>query len=113
MATRRQSSPPMLPYRDSDGILKYAPAPGAFDHTTSAYDSDYEPLMRSAMLFTEDEDEVDITQRFTSTGGPMPAFRPNAYSHFLNSAPVHVPVRYTDDSVIPVVVQLPDPVPGQ
>jgi hypothetical protein len=115
MAARRQSSPTMIAYRDSNGILKYVSAPGAFTYNDAPYDDDYEPLMSSALIFNnDDEDETEVTQRFTATGQPMPALQPIArFNMGMYSAPQHLPIRFTDDSIIPVIVQLPDPKAGQ
>ena len=53
-------------------------------------------------------------QRFTATGGPMPVYRPSVYvSMNIYGAPQHLPQKYTDESIIPVIVQVPDPLAGQ
>jgi hypothetical protein len=76
-------------------------------------DDDDIPLISNA-AYSQEEIERDPTQRFTATGGPMPAYRPSVYvSMNMYSAPQHLPQKYTDESIIPVIIQVPDPLAGQ
>lgn len=114
LAARRQAQASMLPYRDDCGVVRYAPAPGVLHETRNIWDDDGLPLISNAAYLSQDEGESDPTQRFTATGGPMPAYRPSVYvSMNMYSAPQHLPQKYTDDSIVPVVVQVPDPLAGQ
>jgi hypothetical protein len=73
----------MFPYRE-DGVFKYTTTPPGYD--------------------------TEVAQRFTAIGRPMPVSAANASVNLgLHSAPQHLPVKFRDDSVIPVVVQLTDP----
>jgi hypothetical protein len=114
LAARRQAQLSMLPYRDDSGAVRYAPAPGVLRETRSTLDDDDLPLISNAAYLSQEETESDLTQRFTATGGPMPTYRPSAYvSMNMYSAPQHLPQKYTDESIIPVVVLVPDPLAGQ
>jgi hypothetical protein len=76
----------------------------------NAYDSDNEPLIgREYQASTLDD---DAKLRFTATGRPMPTFKPSAMANMSGSmyiAPQHLPQRYTDESIIPVIVKLSQP----
>jgi len=53
--------------------------------------------------------DEDAILRFTATGGPMPVFKPSALANIsaaLYTAPQHLPQRYTDESIIPVIVRI-------
>ena len=114
LAARRQAQLTMLPYRDDRGAVRYVPSPGAVHETRNIIDDDGLPLISNAAYLSQDDSESDPTQRFTATGGPMPEYRPSVYvSMNMYSAPQHLPQKYTDESIIPVVVQVPDPFPGQ
>jgi len=114
LAARRQAQLSMLPYRDETGAVMYAPAPGVLRETSSILDDDDLPLISNAAYLSREEPESDPTLRFTATGGPMPTYRPSVYvSMNMYSAPQHLPQKYTDESIIPVIVQLPDPLAGQ
>jgi hypothetical protein len=79
-----------------------------------AIDDDREPLITLSTSMPSEEDETDAIQRFTATGKPMPTYKPSALVNLgMYGAPQYLPQRYTDDSIIPVVVQLPDPLAGQ
>lgn len=113
LAARRQAQQSMLPYRDDNGVVRYAPAPGVLHESRSILDDDDLPLISNA-AYSQDETESDPTQRFTATGGPMPVYRPSVYvSMNVYGAPQHLPQKYTDESIIPVIVQVPDPLAGQ
>ena len=104
---RRPSQPALLPYRE-DGVVKYARSPGAVHQTPTGFEDDFEPLIGNAVSSGEDEDPN--FQRFTATGQPLPVFKQNVYvSMGVYTAPQFLPQRYTDDSVIPVVVRISDP----
>jgi hypothetical protein len=112
LAARRQAQLSMLPYREESGAVKYVPASCVLDEARSIYDDDGEPLISNAAF--QDEEISDLTQRFTATGGPMPVYRPSMYVNLdMYSAPQLLPQRYTDDSIIPVVILIPDPLAGQ
>lgn len=114
LAARRQAQQSMLPYRDDSGAVRYAPAPDALHETRSILNDDSLPLITNAAYLSQEDGESDPTQRFTATGGPMPAYRPSVYvSMNMYSAPQHLPQKYTDESIIPVVIQVPDPLAGQ
>lgn len=73
------------------------------------YDSDCEPLI----VDTEAESALDddAVMRFTATGRPMPTYKPSAleslgYNMFTAPPLQHLPQRYTDESIIPVIVKL-------
>ena len=92
------ATPTLLPYRE-DGIVKYAPASTAAPHISS-YDSDAEPLISSP----SDLNPEDL-QCFTATGRPMPAFKQSPLANLdMYSVPQLLPVRYTDDSIIPAII---------
>jgi len=92
------AAPALLPYRE-DGIVKYVPASTATPHVSS-YDSDAEPLISSP----SDLDPEDL-QRFTATGRPMPTFKQSPLANLdMYSVPQLLPVRYTDDSIIPAII---------
>lgn len=114
LEARRQAQLSMLPYRDESGAVRYAPAPGVLHDAGNIPDDDDLPLISNAAYLSQDETESDPTQRFTATGGPMPAYRPSVYvSMNMYSAPQHLPQKYTDESIILVIVQVPDPLAGQ
>ena len=53
--------------------------------------------------------DTDWYERFTATGRPMPTYKLSAWSHaciFGATAPQFPPFRFTDDSIIPVVVRV-------
>lgn len=112
LASRRQAQLSMLAYRDERGAVKYITAPGVTHDVTNAYDDDDLPLISNASY--SDEEDNDMTQRFTATGGPMPVNRPSLFVNMnMHCAPQHLPQKYTDDSIIPVVVKIQDPLAGQ
>jgi hypothetical protein len=95
--------PTMLPYREN-GAVKYVPAPFSFPtHPLSAstYDSDNEPLLVPSVDIDIDEDAL---QRFTATGRPMPSYQHSNLGGSMYLAPQLLPQRYTDESIIPVIV---------
>lgn len=113
LTARRQAQLSMLPYREENGAVRYAPALGSLHETSSIYDDDGAPLISNAACQQEDEDN-DPIQRFTATGRPMPIYRPSVYVNMnMYSAPQLLPQRYTDDSIIPVIIQVPDPLAGR
>lgn len=114
MARRNTYSQPALyPYREN-GAVRYAPAPGTSYNIPVSIDDDFEPLITLSTSMLSEEDETDAIMRFTATGRPMPPFKQSPLINLsLYSAPQFLPQRYTDDSIIPVVVQLPNPIPGQ
>jgi len=98
--------PAMLPYRDVNNLeIKYAPAPSTLINQYQYSDSDGEPLISSQPQPTElDEDSI---MRFTATGRPMPGFKASNLQSMAGdmfSLPQLLPKRYTDDSIIPVIV---------
>ncbi|KFY45585.1 hypothetical protein V495_02896 [Pseudogymnoascus sp. VKM F-4514 (FW-929)] len=53
--------------------------------------------------------DTDCYERFTATGRPMPAYNRSAWSSaciYGPTAPHFLPFRFTDDSIIPVVVRV-------
>jgi hypothetical protein len=113
LAARRQAQLSMLPYRDDSGAVRYLPAPGVLRYTTTIFYDDDLPLISNA-AYSQEETGRDPTQRFTATGGPMPVYRPSAYvSMSIYGAPQHLPQKFTDESIIPVIILLPDPLAGQ
>jgi len=99
----------MLPYREN-GVLKYAPASGILPEPTTTCNGNYGAPLANTIYGDEEGYDADVTQRFTAIGKPMPVSSPNVCVNLgLHSAPQHPPVRFTDDSIIPVVVQLPEP----
>jgi hypothetical protein len=100
----------MQPYREESGAVRYAPAPGISYETMGIYEDDGAPLICNAAY--QEEESSDVTLRFTATGGPMPPYKPPVFVN-MYSAPQLLPQRYTDDSIIPVVIQMPDPLAGQ
>lgn len=53
--------------------------------------------------------DTDCYERFTATGRPMPGYHRSAWSSacmFGPTAPDFLPFRFTDDSIIPVVVRV-------
>jgi hypothetical protein len=97
-ATPRRFQPTITPYRDLNGVLNYAIVP------MMQQSDDNESI--SPLISPEgelDEDQHDALQRFTATGKPMPLYKPTAMG--LCVAP-HVPQRYTDESIILVVVRV-------
>lgn len=116
---RRPSQTTMLPYRDETGAVRYAPAPSStrnayrYPSSTTAYDSDGEPLLSSSTL-RSDLDE-DALLRFTATGRPIPAFKAVARENYATdnfTVPQLLPRQYTDDSIIPAIITnvIPSPV---
>ena len=106
---RRHSQPTMLPYLEN-GVIKYAPTEGGLSYPRLTGNDDYEPLIANTIYGDKEGYDPDAIQRFTATGRPMPVFKPNVcVNRSLYCAPQLLPVRYTDDSIIPVVVQLLDP----
>jgi len=98
--------PAMLPYRDVNNLeIKYAPAPSTLINQYHYSESDGEPLIGSHPQPTElDEDSI---MRFTATGRPMPGFKASNLQSMggdMFSLPQLLPKRYTDDSIIPVIV---------
>lgn len=109
MMARHHSQPAMLPYREN-GVLRYAPAQGILPDPTITHNGDYEALLANTIYDDEEGCDADVTERFTAIGRPMPVLSPNVRADLgLYTAPQHLPVRFTDDSIIPVVVELPDP----
>lgn len=97
----------MIPYLDH-GVLKYAPAQvGNF--TAHPNNSDLVSLLHNSSSIANgiNDEEDDALQRFTVTGRPMPAYKPSALENLgMWNAPQFLPQRFTDDSVVPVVVIL-------
>lgn len=53
--------------------------------------------------------DTDFYERFTATGRPMPTYNNSAWSSacvFGPTAPHFLPFKFTDDSIIPVVVRV-------
>jgi hypothetical protein len=94
-----QAQPTMFPYRDPNGVVRYALVPGA---QRSDDDESIAPLIAPGEGL--DDDQHDAMQRFTATGKPMPLFRPALMGMYV--APQHFPQRFTDESIIPVVVRV-------
>jgi hypothetical protein len=125
---RKTSNPNILPYRDQNNRVAYTstatttpttlePVP-----THETYDSDAEPLISSSISTNSanallpagaggelegkglSNEEIEC---FTATGRPMPRFTPAPFMSMatdMYSLPQLLPVRYTDDSVIPAIV---------
>jgi len=97
----------MMPYLDH-GVIKYASGPtGGF--TMHSNSSDLVGLLHdpSSISTYPTGEKDDALERFTATGRPMPAYKPSGLAHLgLWSAPLHLPQKYTDDSIIPVVVRV-------
>jgi hypothetical protein len=111
-----QPAPNLVPYRDTNNqTVAYTPAPNAVAGDpihTSAYDSDFEPLI--ATTSTVEELDEDSIMRFTATGRPMPGFKQSGLLSMggdMHSLPQLLPRRYTDDSIIPAIVV--DVIPSQ
>ena len=106
-AATMSTSPPMLPFRDSNNLtLRYAPASttSATSYSPSPYDSDCEALISSSLPSDIDEEAM---MRFTATGRPAPVFKASGLQNLgghMYTAPQLLPKRYTDESVIPAIV---------
>jgi len=96
----------LLPFRDEDNRqIQYITNPSAPNASQStAYDSDFEPLIAPTSVSLDD----DSLQHFTATGRPMQAYK---HSNLMGlaggdmySLPQLLPKRYTDDSIIPAIV---------
>jgi hypothetical protein len=90
-------------------VLKYAAAPGILPEPTIACGNDKAHLANT--IYGEAQGcDTGVAQRFTAIGRPMPVSSPDVRVNLgLHSAPQHLPVRFRDDSIIPVVLQLPGP----
>ncbi|EPE36351.1 hypothetical protein GLAREA_05689 [Glarea lozoyensis ATCC 20868] len=124
---RRTSNPNILPYRDQNNRVAYTSTSTTTEasHTLEpipTYDSDAEPLISSSISTNSgnallpasageglegkglSNEEIEC---FTATGRPMPRFTPAPFMSMatdMYSLPQLLPVRYTDDSVIPAIV---------
>jgi len=92
----------MIPYRE-DGVIKYAPASAPQIPTE---DSDFVmPLIYDESGIDEDGRD-DPYEHFTATGKPL---EPRKVNNFFATgmgvgAPQYLQERYTDESIIPVIV---------
>lgn len=95
-----------FPYREN-GVTKYlCSSAAAKDQTTTAAPCDDGASTMNLVSSALDEDGI---KRFTATGRPMPEFHVSGWANLCDgtpAAPVLLPVRYTDESIIPVVVRL-------
>lgn len=117
--------PSVLPYRDGNS-LSYVPANPM--HKGTAYASystnlqlehDWDDTESTMNLISsagnlsgfETALDEDAIERFTATGRPMPKHHASAWSNLVvggcAQAPRYLPCRFTDESIIPVVVRLP------
>ncbi|TAQ89570.1 hypothetical protein B7494_g2127 [Chlorociboria aeruginascens] len=120
------SKPLLAPYRENNTI-KYVPTPSISSLSSPAsgsqtqtqtittlsstaapptpYDSDNEPLL--APQPETQELTADEILHFTATGRPMPVFKMSGLANLAGpyaNAPQLLPVRYTDESVIPAII---------
>jgi hypothetical protein len=98
----------MLPHL-KNGKLRYAEAPDAASQEDKARLAAAETAsITSGTTLVNNNEEI---QRFTATGRPLPAYTSSGWANhpgdgFVANPAQHLPMKYTDDSIISVSVPI-------